>query len=83
MSAALDHLARRAAADPLFLAHAACQQRRGLADTDLCAWLGVSPDALTRIRLCRAIRAGVEGEGDVRVIAGRFGCEVGKLLQIV
>jgi hypothetical protein len=81
MSEALDNLARRAAAEPFFLARrlAAHQQRCRLSDLDLAAELHCTAEALTMVRLCRAPREGAEGVEDVRCVAQRFGCDAGRL----
>jgi hypothetical protein len=77
----LDWLARRAAAEPFFLARrlAAHQRAHNLSDAELTAELGCTPAALTMIRLCRAPRDGAEGVEDVRQVAKRFGCDAGRL----
>ena len=80
MSAALDHFARRAAADPLYLAHrvAAYQLATGTDDAALCARLGVTPEVLTRLRCCGAPRHAA----DVRAIAARYGVAVEVLTDV-
>jgi hypothetical protein len=52
----LDRLARRAAAEPFFLAGrlADHQAAHDLSDLDLAAELHCTPEALTMLRLCRA-----------------------------
>jgi hypothetical protein len=81
MSDPLDYLARRAAAEPFFLARrlAAHQQARGLSDLDLAAELHCTAEALTMVRLCRAPREGADGAEDVRRVAERFGCDPARL----
>jgi hypothetical protein len=73
MSDPLDWLARRAAAEPFFLAHrlASHQRARDLTDADLAADLGCAVEDLTMVRLCRAPRDGAEGMEDVRRVAQR------------
>jgi hypothetical protein len=81
----LDWLARRAAAEPFFLAHglAAHQAARNLTDAELAGDLGCTPEALTMVRLCRAPRQGHDGAEDVRCVAERFGCDPGRLAAAV
>jgi hypothetical protein len=83
MSDPLDWLARRAAAEPFFLARglAAHQQAHNLTDAELAEDLGCTPAALTMMRLCRAPRPGAQGVEHVRCVARRFGCDAGRLVE--
>jgi hypothetical protein len=85
MSDPLDWLARRAAAEPFFLACrlAAYQAQRGLSDLELADELRCTREALTMVRLCRAPRNGAEGVEDVRCMAERFGCDAGRLAPVL
>lgn len=84
MSAALDHMAGRVATDPLFLACALAEFARseGLDDTGLAGRFGLSPDQLTRLKLCGAPRSSNFNE-DVAAIAGRFGLDPNALASAV
>jgi hypothetical protein len=70
------------AAEPYFLAHqlADYQTVHRLFDAELAADLGCTAEALTMVRLCRAPRSGVDGAEDVRCVAGRFGCDGGRMV---
>jgi hypothetical protein len=83
MSDPLDTLALRAASEPIFLAHrpAAYQQAHNLTDAGLARDLGCTIEALTMVRLCRAPREGDDGAEDVRCVAERFSCDLGRLAE--
>jgi hypothetical protein len=84
MSDPLGWLARRAAAEPFFLACrlAAHQRSRGLSDLELAGELRCTAEALTMLRLCRAPREGANGAEDVRCVAERFGCDRARLAAL-
>ncbi len=76
MSSPLDRMARRAAADPFFLAAALDRHARSerLDDAALAARLGCDMPTLTMLRLCRMPRPEAPHFGnDIDAIAGRFG----------
>jgi hypothetical protein len=85
VSDALDHLARRAAAHPYFLAHtlAAYQAAHNLTDAELARDLGCTPESLTMVRLCRAPREGDDEAEHARCVAERFGCDPVRLAEAV
>jgi hypothetical protein len=75
-----DHFADRVWSDPQFLAAriSTYQALRDLSDTALCGELGITADALTRLRLCGVPRS---REG-VEAIAERFGMSAEALARI-
>jgi hypothetical protein len=86
MSEALDHAAKRAAADPFFLACPLAEYARSenLDDAGLAAKLGCRVEDLTPLRLCRAPRNDpADFRADVGVVAERFGVAPAKLAAAV
>lgn len=86
MTAALDHMAARVAADPLFLAHPLAEYAAsaGLDDAGLAAALGCEVGTLTHVRLCRAPRDDAAGfRVDVEAVAARFGLDAAALAKVV
>lgn len=86
MSDALDHMAARVAADPLFLANALAEYARSenLDDEGLAAALGCARRDLTRLRLCAAPRAEADlFRADAEAIATRFGIDPRTLTAVV
>lgn len=77
VSPALDHMARRVEADPLFLAHplAAYRDAHGMSDDGLCDWLQCDYAGLVRAKLCRA----PADAGQVAEVAAACGCDAGRL----
>ena len=76
MTDAVHDLARRAAADPHYLAFALAEYaaREALDEAGLLAALGATPEALASTRLCRTPRPDPEGfRADIDRIAGKFG----------
>ncbi len=75
MGDAVHDLARRAAADPHFLAFALAQYaaREALDEAGLLAALGATPEALASARLCRTPRPDPEGfRADIDRVAAKF-----------
>ena len=86
MNGALDHFARRVAADPTFLAHPLAEYARseGLDDAGLAAALGCRVEDLTPIRLCGVPRIDpTDFRADVAAVAARFGFPPGKFAAVL
>lgn len=85
MSAALDHLAARVAADPAFIASrlARLAVTHGYGDADLCRVLACSPDVLTRLRLCRVPGPGEDEAVYVVGLRGRWEFDAAALLALL
>jgi hypothetical protein len=82
----LENLARRAAADPYFLASglAGYQDRHDLDDAGLAAFLGCSLDVLPRLALCRMPSADdAQRAADLAGIATHFGLSLSALRTVV
>lgn len=77
----LTHFARRVESDPTFLASqlAAYRDSHGLTDEDLCAYLGVPLADWPRLALCGRLTTSEH----VAAVAGRFGCDAGRLGEIL
>jgi len=84
VSDALEHMARRVADDPFFLACPLLTfaKSEGLDDAALAARLGCAVADLTRLRLCRAPRA-AEFRADVTTVATAFGIDPNVLANAV
>lgn len=81
-----EHLARRVATDPAFLAWALAGYARGegLDDAGLAAALGCPVPTLTTLRLCRLPAADPPAfRQDIDRIAGRFGVDADVLAEAV
>jgi hypothetical protein len=86
MTTPLDRLAKRVVRDPFFLAPllALSAASEGLDDAGLAAALGCPVATLTDLRLCRAPRPDPDGfRHDVAAVAGRFGLDAGRLVEVV
>ncbi len=86
MNSSVARLARRVAVDPFFLAFALAEYAAvdKLDDAGLAAALGVPPDVLPAVRLCRSPRAEPAGfREDVDRIVARFGADRGVLVTAV
>lgn len=86
MTDPLANLARRVGADPFFLAAALAEFARteGLDDAGLAAALGLPPDRLPHLKLCRPPRPQAEFFWpDVEHLAGRFGIPPESLAEAV
>jgi hypothetical protein len=86
MTDPLARLAARAEADPFFLAAplAVFAQTEGLDDAGLAAKLGLPPERLPKLKLCRPPRPEPEHfTADVRQIAGHFGIDPDALAHAV
>ena len=81
---ALEHMAARAADDPLFLACALAvfARSKGLDDAGLAAAIGCPPDQLARLKLCGMPRR-EHFNADVTAIAARYGLDAGILAKVV
>lgn len=78
MTDAVLDLARRAAADPHFLAFALAEYaaRESLDEVGLLAALGATPEALASVRLCRTPRTDPDGfRADADRLAAKFGLD--------
>ena len=84
MTDPLANLARRVEADPFFLAAALAEYARteGLDDAGLVAALGLPPDQLPHLKLCRPPRPD-HFWPDVEHLAGRFGIPPESLAEVV
>jgi hypothetical protein len=84
VSDALQRLAQRAREDPFFLASALHQYAgsEGLAWEDLPGRLGIEPDSLDALALCRR-PAAETFRHDVEAIGRRFGIEPDLLAEVV
>lgn len=86
MTDALEQMARRVAQDPFFLACPLAEYARSerLDEAALAARLGCRVEDLTRLRLCRAPRAGeVDFKTDVTAIATSFGIDIATLARAI
>lgn len=77
------HLAARAALDPWFLGHALARVRgqRGWDDAALAAALGLDPERLPQLALCRRPAAGETAT--IERIAAYVGCDAGALAAML
>lgn len=86
MSDALVYMAQRVSNDPFFLACPLAEYARSerLDDAALAVRLGCRVEDLSRLRLCRAPRAGeVEFRSDVTAIAAAFGIDTATFAHAV
>lgn len=82
----IEHMARRVATDPFFLAYPLAEfaTSERLDDAGLAAALGCKEADLPLIRLCRAPRPDPVGfRDDIAAVAGRFGIDGGTLAAAV
>ncbi len=72
----LGQMAAKAAGDPAFLACALarCRRRHNLSLTEQASRLGIDPELMPRLALCRAPLL-LTWDWDLRAICGRFGID--------
>src|SRR4051812_17216616 len=84
MNESARRLADRVAVDPFFLSFALAEYAAAeqLDEAALAARLGITPDVLPHVRLCRSPRPDPDGfREDVVRIAGKFGLDPGVLKE--